>query len=126
MKKVVRILALTLVAVTLCAALASCSKISGKYSAELNLGVAKSKVTYDFGIFGKVKVTVTGEAVLVGSSTTTYEGKYKITKNDDDTKTITFTFEDEDANTYKGDHSFAVDKENDAIKIDGISYTKVK
>lgn len=127
MKKFVRVLCLALVAVTLCATLASCGKVSGAYKAELDLWLAKGSVTYDFGAFGKVTMTLTGESLL-GSETKTYEGKYEIIENDDDTMKIKFTFEDENDDTkkYGGEHSFSIDKENDTIKIGLIEYKAVK
>ena len=128
MKKLVRILSLTLVAVMLCATLASCGKVSGAYSAELNLGVASGKITYDFGAFGKVTMTVETENIFTGSASKTYEGKYEITEKDDDKMEITFTFEDEndDTKTYGGTQAFSIDKENDTIKIGLVTYKKAE
>ena len=127
MKKFVRILALSLVAVMLCAALASCAKVSGAYSAELDIALAKVKVTYDFTSASKVTMTLKGE-FLGQVETKSYEGKYEITENDDGTMEITFTFEDEndDTKTYGGTKTFAIDKENNTIKIAGVTYTKAE
>ena len=127
MKKFARVLALALVVVTLCATLASCGKVSGAYKAELDLFLAKTTVTYDFGAFGKVTVTLVGE-LLGKSETRTYEGKYEITENDDDTMDITFTFEDEndDTKSVSGTYDFEIDKENNTIKIGLITYKAVE
>ena len=126
MKKFVRILCLALVAVTLCATLASCGKVSGAYKAELDIGLAKTSTTYEFGSFGKVTVTMEGE-VLGQSKTRTYEGKYEIIENDDDTMDIKFSFEDEndDTKSVQGTYDFEIDKENDTIKIGLVTYKKV-
>lgn len=125
MKKFVRILSLTLVAVMLCAALASCGKVSGAYAAEISLLGSGVKVTYDFGAFGKVAITT--EATVLGQTETkTYEGKYKVEKTDDDKQEITFTFENDDSKEYSGTYAFEKDKENDAIKIAGVTYKAVK
>lgn len=128
MKKFARILSLTLVAVMLCATLASCGKVSGAYYAEVNLGVASGKVTYDFGAFGKVTMTVETSNIVTGSAAKTYEGKYEITEKDDDKMEITFTFEDEndDTKAYGGTQSFSIDKENDTIKIGLVTYKKAE
>ena len=125
MKKLVRVLSLTLVAVMLCATLASCGKVSGAYAAEIDLGVASGKITYDFGAFGKVTTTVEG-ALLGQTEAKTYEGKYEITEKDDGKMEITFTFEDADAKEYSGTQSFSIDKENDTIKIGLITYKRVE
>lgn len=127
MKKFVRILCLTLVAVMLCATLASCGKVSGAYSAKIDVLIASVEVTYDFGAFGKVVMTVKSEAIGA-TDTKTYEGKYEITEKEDDTMEITFTFEDEndDTKTYGGTQAFSIDKENDTIKIGLVTYKKVE
>ena len=73
MKKFVRIMSVALVVVMLCATLASCGKVSGAYSAKIDVLLASVEVTYDFGAFGKVEMTVKGEA-LGTTDTKTYEG----------------------------------------------------
>ena len=128
MKKLVRVLSLTLVAVMLCATLASCGKVSGAYAAELDLGVASGKVTYDFGAFGKVAMTVEGDTIFTDAKSKTYEGKYEITEKEDGKMEITFTFEDEndDTKTYGGTQAFAIDKDNDTVKIGLVTYKRVE
>ena len=124
MKKLVRILSITLVAVMLCATLASCGKVSGAYAAELDLAVAKTKVTYDFGAFGKVTITTEGSSILGNSETKTFEGKYKVTEKDDGKMEITFTYEADDDTVKSGTYSF--EEGEDYIKINGIQYKKVE
>ncbi len=128
MKKFARVLAIALVVVTLCATLASCGKVSGAYKAEIDLGIlGKTSTTYEFGAFGKVTVTMVGE-VLGKSETRTYEGKYEIIENDDDTMDIKFTFEDENDDTKEvgGTYDFVIDKENDTVKIGLVTYKAVE
>ena len=126
MKKFVRILALTLVAVMLCATLASCAKVSGAYYAELDVALAKVKVTYDFS---GSKVTLTVDSSVLGQNASkSYEGKYEITEKEDGKMEITFTFADEndDTKSYGGTHAFAIDKENDTITIGVVTYKKAE
>ncbi|MBE6631016.1 MAG: hypothetical protein E7624_09265 [Ruminococcaceae bacterium] len=127
MKKFVRVLCFALVAVMLCATLASCSKVSGAYSAEVDLWLTKGKATYDFGAFGSVTLTVTGE-LLGKSETKTYEGEYEIIENEDGTMKINFTFETENDDTkkYGGEHAFSIDEENNTITIGLITYKAVE
>ena len=125
MKKFTKIMALTLVAVMLCATLVSCGKVMGAYEAEVDLGFGSSKVVYEFGLLGKVTISVTNE--LLGSSKTeTYEGKYEITEKNDGKMEITFSFESEDAKSYNSTSDFEIDKENNTIKIGLFTYKKVE
>lgn len=109
-----RILALVL-ALSLIFVLASCGKkLNGTYASDEVLG---SGVTYEFK---GSKVTITTKVLTFEK---TFEGKYKIAKNDDGKLEITFTFEDKDAEKYSGSLSFEkVDK--DTIKIGGATYNK--
>ncbi|MBR2612345.1 MAG: hypothetical protein IKC72_04670 [Clostridia bacterium] len=109
------ILALTLV-LGMVFTLASCGKmLNGKYQDPTGV------TTYEFS-GSKVTLTV----ALLG--TKTYEGTYKIAENEEGEMTITFTFEDADAETYSGESAFAEGSENDVeyIKIGLVKYTKVK
>lgn len=126
MKNFARILSLTLVAVMLVATLASCSSITGTYSAEIDVALVKTVVTYEFGMFGKVTMSVKTTSILGNVETKTYEGKYSIATNEDETQEITFEFESEDdeAETYGGTKTLVVDKENGTIKIGLVTYTK--
>ena len=113
MKKLTKVIALAVVVAMACLALASCGGLSGKYELDALVG---SK-TYEFK--GN-KVTITAEVVGFEK---TFEGKYKIVKDGDEQK-IEFTFEDKDAEEYKG--SFSFEKGEDYIKIGGVTYKAVK
>ena len=114
-KTILKIVALSLVAVMMCALLASCGKtLSGTYSAKLDVAVASSETSYTFS--GK-KVTIEITTGLAGfEKTVEFEGTYEI----DDDK-ITFTFEG-DGEDYSGTVPF--EKTDDGIKIAGIEYKK--
>ena len=114
MKKLTKVLALAVVASMLCLVLASCGGLSGKYEADA-LGLAGA--TYEFK--GN-KVTITVDVVGFEKS---FEGKYKLVKEDDKQK-IEFTFEDAEAEKYTG--SFSFEKGEDYIKIGGVKYKKAK
>lgn len=127
MKKTIRIIALLLVAVTVCLALASCAKtLSGTYSTGANLGsLVGGSVAFKFR---GSKVTVSVTTLLAGSSTTKdFEGKYEITTDDNGAEKITFTFEDSGANEYNGSFSFKEGKDadgNKTVTFGGATYTK--
>ena len=107
-----RILALALV-LSLVFVLVSCGKtLSGTY---VNDGLL-ADTTYEFK--GK-KVTITVGTVLGDKS---FEGEYKIAKNDDGKLEITFTFADGDASDYSKTHSF--EETDNGIKIGGVEYKK--
>lgn len=112
MKKTVRLVAIVMVAVVLCLALAACGKtLSGKYSAEA-LG---TDVTYEFK---GSNVTITAKAV--GVELYNVEAKYKI---DGDKITITLPDDaDEDAQSVAGTFDFA--ETEDGIKIGLVEYKK--
>ena len=113
MKKTVRLIALAMVAIMLCLALAACGKtLSGKYSAEA-LGTG---VTYEFK---GSKVTITSKAL--GAEVYSVEAKYQIK---DDKITITLDDgADEDAKDVSGTFDFK--ETDDGIKIGIIEYKKV-
>ncbi len=119
MKKIISIL---LACVMLCGcvfALASCGKkLSGTYKADAIVAGA----TYEFS--GN-KVTITAEVLSFEKS---FEGTYEITENDKEETVIIFTFENDEAEKYDGEFSFAEGKEGDTeyIKIGGIKYNKVE
>ncbi len=117
MKKTIKIAALMLVVVMAVFAFASCAKrLSGTYKAESFIG----STTYTFN--GK-NVEVTYE---IGGFEKTSEGTYEIGENDEGDSIITFTFEDDDAESYEGEFSFAEGEEDGVkyIKIGGVKYTK--
>ena len=115
-------LALSLVVVMLCLALASCGKmISGSYEGEVDLGVAKYTATYTFK-GNKVDVEKKTTTILGTVDTVELSGTYEITENDDGTKEITFTFENEDEEIKSG--TFTFEEGEDYIKIGLAKYTK--
>ena len=88
MKKIVSLTLVCVLLVCTMLTLASCSMVTGKYKAEVDLLIGKSSVTYEFSPFGTVTVTTNS----LGKETVE-EGKYEL--NDAGDK-ITFTFENED------------------------------
>lgn len=119
MKKIVSFALAFALLCTCLLAFASCSKkLSGTY--ELDAVIAD--LSYEFK-GNKVTVTVAG----LGSSES-IEGEYEITENDDGETVIIFTFasDEEGADDYAGEFSFAEGKEGDVeyIKIGGVRYNK--
>lgn len=105
MKKTIRILAVFIVIAMLSITLVSCSKtLSGKYSN--NIGGVET--TYEFGLFGKVTRTVFIPGVISDGETIVKQGKYEISKNDDNSFEITLEFDGEGSET----HSFSQGEEN--------------
>lgn len=122
MKKTMRWLAVALVALMLCMTLVGCAKtLKGTYVAEGDLfGLASAGTSYTFS--GK-KVTIEVSAGIFGfESSTSFEGEYEITKAEDGTMDITFTFGDEDAKKYSG--TFDFEETDGAIKLNGIVHNK--
>mgnify|MGYP003291418778 CR=1 FL=1 len=119
MKKIISTILVCVLLVGSIFTLASCGKsVSGTYEADLVV----SKVTYEFGMFGKVTCTTDP---IVGD-TTVKEGKYKIYEAGENEFKIAFTWEGDEA---EGDSvSFTTGTEGDVdyIKIAGIQYNKVK
>ena len=119
MKKLTKVIAVVLVLATLVCVFASCGKkISGKYSGEINIGVASYKVTYNFK-GSNVTVTKTSSNILTGSSTEEAKGKYEITETDNGME-ITFTFETE--NDVAKSATYTFEEGEDYIKINGVKY----
>lgn len=124
-----RILSLVLAAVLLCGcvfALASCgNKPSGTYVGELDMGVAKAAVTYEFD-GNNFKATVSGEALggLVEGEAQVTEGTYEIVEKDDGKLEIVFTFVVDGETEVAPAQSY--EKGEDYIKIDGVTLTKQK
>ena len=122
MKRIISAVLVCVLLVGCMFALASCGKtLSGKYSADA-FGVAGT--SYEFS--GKkvdIKFTVLGFEKTVS-------GEYEIAENDDGELEITFTFasDEEDADDFKGTHSFSEGEEDGVkyIKIGGIKYKKAK
>ena len=125
MKKSIRILAVAMVAVMLCLALASCGNtLKGEYAATVELLGVETGKKMEFD--GK---NVTVKYVLANVEVATVDGTYSI-KDDK----ITFDFVDEtdvenkDAKAFlaelKGEVSF--EKGDDYIKVGGVKYEKVE
>lgn len=92
-KSIVRILALSLVAVMMCLALVSCGGPSGEYGSD------------DYTLkFSGSKVTVSWKGL-----TQSYEmtGKVEMGKDDDGNKTITFTMDEVEGDSIFGDAAYA-------------------
>lgn len=122
-KRITKAIALVLVFSLLCIALASCGKtLSGTYSATIGGDTIGVKTSYKFS---GSKVTITVGGSLLGASTeTSIDGTYEITE-EDGAQFITFTFKSgDDASKYSGKHTFAENKDNKTITIDGVVYTK--
>lgn len=123
MKKFTKVIAIVLVLATLVCVFASCGKkLSGKYSGEINLGLASYKVTYSFK-GSNVTVTKTASNIITGSSTETAEGKYEITETDNGME-ITFEFETE--NDVAKSTTYTFEEGEGYIKINGIQYNVVE
>lgn len=100
--------------------LVSCGKsISGKYSAEVDLIIGTSSVTYEFAPFGGVTVITNS----LGKESVE-EGKYEL--NDAGDK-ITLTFENEDGTKESETYDFVQGEENGVkyIKLGIVKYEKV-
>ena len=116
MKKILSLVLALAVLFAMCLAFASCGKkISGTFVYKSPL----SDLTYDFK--GN-KVTVTDTVTIGGSSFDfTYSGKYKIAKDDKGNLSITFTFEESDAERFNKTCTF--EETDEGIKLGGIVYT---
>lgn len=127
MKTMIKIMAVALLAVMMCTVLASCSTISGTYSATyesegfLGLGAGSYTTTYEF----KGKNITRTDDVTVGSKTTTntLTGTYEI---QDDKIVITWDKDvetgDGQTSTTKSTYDFA--KGDGFVLIDGRQYNK--
>ena len=123
MKKTVRLLSVLLIVSMLAISLASCTTLTGTYSATLDLAIYETTTTYEFGLFGKVTRTVVEKAVVGDPTTVVTEGKYEIAEDPENAEelVITLTFGDESTTS-----SFVQGEENGVkyIKIGGIQYNK--
>ena len=118
MKKIVSTFFVCLLLVGCVFAFTACgATISGEYKA------AFSVTTYKFS-FNKVTITVDN---IIGEDTV-IEGKYSIEKDEEDNRTITFTFEstEKDADDYSGTFTFKEGEEEGKkyIQIGPIKYYK--
>lgn len=127
MKTMVKVMAVSLVAVMLCMMLVACDALSGSYSRTYEsdgfFGWGKGSYTETYEFSGK-KITKTTDATI-GSETksTTVTGTYEI---QDDKIVITW---DKDVETGDGQASstkstYSFDKGDDFILIDGDKYEK--
>ena len=127
MKTMIKVMAVALLAVMMCTVLASCTTISGTYSATyesegfLGLGAGSYTTTYEF----KGKNVTRTDDVTIGSKTTTstVTGTYEI---QDDKIVITWDKDvetgDGQASTTKSTFDFA--KGDGFVLIDGRQYDK--
>lgn len=98
MKRIVSAFVVCLLLVSCVFAFTACgAMISGEYKDALNVTTYK---------FSGNKVTITVDNII--GEDTVLEGKYSIEKDEEDNRTITFTFEstEEDADDYSGTFSF--------------------
>lgn len=124
MKKTIKLLAVVMVVAMLALALVSCAKtLNGKYTSEVDWGIVKGKVTYEFKGNDVTMTTTTGIAGFEKSETET--GTYEIVESEEnaDKLVIKFTFGDETA-TYSYSEG-ELDGEK-IIIINGTTFTKVK
>ena len=95
-KTIIKIVALALVAVVMCAVLVSCGGPSGEYGSD------------DYSLkFSGSKITVSWKGL-----TQSYEmtGKFEMGKNDNGDKTITFTMDEVEGNSFLGDVAYSAAK----------------
>ena len=121
MKKVVSTMLVCLLLVGSLLTLVSCDKmLIGKYTAEVDLIIGKSSVTYEFSPLGSVTVTTN----TLGKETVE-EGKYEL--NDAGDK-ITFTFENEDGVKESDTYDFVTGEEGGVkyVKIGYVKYEKAE
>ena len=111
MKKIVSLTLVCVLLVCTMLTLASCSMVTGKYTAEVDLLIGKSSVTYEFSPFGTVTVTTNS----LGKETVE-DGKYELSDAGDK---ITFTFENEDGEVQTNTYDFVQGEEN------GVKYVKI-
>ena len=124
MKNTIKIVSVVLLVCMLVLGLASCAKkLSGTYSAEVDLGLVKFTANYEFS-GSKVTVTKITNPIIGDSKTTTFEGEYEIIENDDETMDIKFTFETEDDDIKSG--TFDFEDGEDYIKIGIVKYNLKK
>ena len=123
-KSVLKIVALLMIAIIACTALASCSKkLSGSYKGEVSILVVSYEVVYAFS-GSKVTVTHQVNSVLGNGDPVEVEGTYEITEAADGDLEIAFTFEKEDDVVKSAKYDF--EEGEDYIKINNIKYTKIE
>ena len=123
MKTMLKIVAVTLLAVMMCTMLASCTTISGKYSGSMKVLLVYVKYTYEFK-GNNVTLTTTTPVPFIGDIVNTQTGTYEI-KDDQ----ITFTWdtsENKDGATVVESGPFKFEKGSDYIKIGEMTLTQEK
>ena len=126
MKKTIRLLSVIAIFAILSISLVSCTILTGKYSAKLDLGLYEATRTYEFGVLGTVTRTTVSEVLFGEPETVVTEGKYEIIEDPENPEQliIAFEFEGEERTTA----SFAQGTENGVkyIKIGGVQYNVVE
>lgn len=126
MKKTIRLLSVIAIFAILSISLVSCTILTGKYSAKLDLGLIEATRTYEFGVLGTVTRTTVSEVLFGDPETVVTEGKYEIIEDPENSEQliIAFEFEGEERTTA----SFAQGTENGVkyIKIGGVQYNVVE
>ena len=126
MKKTIRILAVLMIVAMLSVSLVSCKVITGKYSATLDLALAKSTTTYEFGLFGKVTRTVTSGSIISDEESVVTNGKYEILENPEKPEELIIAFEFEGEERTTASFVEGVEGGVKYIKIGGVQYNEVK
>ena len=124
MKKTIKLVAVVMVIAMLALALVACAKtLNGKYTSEVDWGIVKGEVTYEFKGNDVTMTTTTGIAGFEKNDTKT--GTYEIVESEEnaDKLVIKFTFGD-DTTTYSYSEG-ELDGEK-VIIINGTTFTKVK
>jgi hypothetical protein len=126
MKKTIRLLSVIAIFAILSISLVSCTILTGKYSAKLDLGIYEATTTYEFGALGSVKRTTVSEPLFGDPETVVTEGKYEILDDPEnpEQQIIAFEFEGEERTTA----SFVQGTEGGVkyIKIGGVQYNVVE
>ena len=124
-KTVLKVVALMLVAIVACAALASCAKtVSGSYKGEINVGIAAYEVVYEFK-GSKVTATRQLTSFLGNSDPVVVEGEYEITEKADGELQITFTYPTDNKDEVIKGGTFDFEEGDDYIKNGVAKYTKL-
>lgn len=124
MKKTIKLVAVVMVIAMLALSLVACAKtLNGKYTSEVDWGIVKGEVTYEFKGNDVTMTTTTGIAGFEKNDTKT--GTYEIVESEEnaDKLVIKFTFGD-DTTTYSYSEG-ELDGEK-VIIINGTTFTKVK
>ncbi|MBQ7873322.1 MAG: hypothetical protein IJ360_05060 [Clostridia bacterium] len=124
MKKTIKLVAVVMVIAMLALSLVACAKtLNGKYTSEVDWGIVKGNVTYEFKGNDVTMTTTTGIAGFEKNDTKT--GTYEIVESEEnaDKLVIKFTFGD-DTTTYSYSEG-ELDGEK-VIIINGTTFTKVK